>query len=305
MNSHLPIGRLADDLESVSRERVWLAIVVVTAAIALVDAGYPGIGFAPLYIPVICGACWSLGAREGYFVAVIAAFLAVVPSLQSEPALSSALMVLRVAVRIAAFLFIAATITRFRRSYDHELFHAHRDRMTGTLNKEVFHRRCAKLIEAAGHTGQTLLLIILDLDDFKAVNNREGHLAGDEVLRAFANGVSSIMRREDLIGRIGGDEFALLIRVPSIAEGQGFARDIHARLSAVLAGSPYPVTCSMGALLIPPEASRDARELMQAAAQAMYRAKHSGKNAIEIERAGEPEAIPTVLIAAKRQARVA
>src|SRR3546814_4653886 len=91
------------------------------------------------------------------------------------------------------------------------------------------------------------------------------------------------MRREDLIGRIGGDEFALLVRVPSIAEGQGIARDIHARLSAVLAQSRYPVTCSMGALLIPPEVPRTISELIHAADQAMYRAKRGGKNAVEID----------------------
>ncbi|HEX7741924.1 MAG TPA: GGDEF domain-containing protein, partial [Sphingobium sp.] len=124
------------------------------------------------------------------------------------------------------------------------------------------------------------------------INNREGHLAGDDVLRTFAKGASSIIRREDLIGRIGGDEFALLVRVPSIAEGQGFARDLHARLSAVLAEGRHPVTCSMGALLISPHAPRDAGELMHAADLAMYRAKQTGKNAVEIGRADEPGLAP-------------
>src|SRR3546814_955381 len=118
---------------------------------------------------------------------------------------------------------------------------------------------------------------------------RAGHLTGDEILRAFAKGVSAIMRREDLIGRIGGDEFALLVRVPSIAEGQGIARDIHARLSAVLAQSRYPVTCSMGALLIPPEVPRTISELIQAADPAMYRAKRGGTNAVELDDGTEPQ----------------
>jgi diguanylate cyclase (GGDEF)-like protein len=224
-----------------------------------------------------------------------------VPTLHPAPTLPPELIALRIAIRITTFVFIAATITSFRRSYDRELFHAHRDRMTGTLNNEVFHRRSAKVIEDAGHTGQTLLLILLDLDDFKAVNSREGHLAGDEVLRAFAKGVSSFLRREDLVGRIGGDEFALLARVPSIAEGQSFAREVHARLSAVLAESRYPVTCSMGALLIPPYTSRNAGELMHAADQAMYRAKQKGKNAVEIDRAGAAIAPPIGRPAAQRR----
>lgn len=288
MNSHLPVGRLAAYLESLSRERVWLAIVVATVAIAFADNYFPGIGFAPLYMPVICGACWGLGTREGYFVAIITAFLAARAAFEIGPPLSSEFMALRTAIRIGTFVFIAATITSFRRSYDRELFHAHRDRMTGTLNKEVFHRRCAQVIEDAGRSGQILMLALLDLDDFKAVNSTEGHRAGDEVLRAFAKGATSIVRREDLIGRIGGDEFALLVRVPSLAEGQSFARDVHARLSVVLAGVRPPVTCSMGAVLIPSHAPRNAGELMHLADQAMYRAKQQGKNAVAIDRAGEP-----------------
>src|SRR3546814_851268 len=97
------------------------------------------------------------------------------------------------------------------------------------------------------------------LQTYELARTGDPQLAAAEILRAFAKGVSAIMRREDLIGRIGGNEFALLVRVPSIAEGQGIARVIHARLSAVLAQSRYPVTCSMGALLIPPESSEARR----------------------------------------------
>ena len=118
------------------------------------------------------------------------------------------------------FGFIAATITSFRRSYDRELFHAHRDRMTGTRSTRKSFTVAAQGDRRCGHNELTLLLIILDLDDFKAVNNREGHRAGDEVLQTFAKGASSIMRHEDLIGRIGGNEFALLVCVPSIAEAR-------------------------------------------------------------------------------------
>lgn len=288
MNSHLPVGRLAGYLEALSREQIWAAIVAATAAVAALDHAVPAIGSAPLYMPIICGAAWGLGAREGYFVAVVTAILAVLPGLHAGQPDNPLILVPRVLIRMGAFLFLAATIISFRRSYDRELFHAHRDRMTGTLNKEVFTKRCGMAIRDAAHTGQTLLLVLLDLDDFKGVNNRHGHQAGDEVLRTFAKGASAIMRREDLIGRIGGDEFALLVRVPSIAEGQGFARDIHARLTAVLAEGRYPVTCSMGAVLIPSDAPRDADDLMSLADRAMYRAKQTGKNDVEVARAGEP-----------------
>ncbi|MFD1961745.1 GGDEF domain-containing protein [Novosphingobium panipatense] len=159
--------------------------------------------------------------------------------------------------------------------------------MTGALNHQVFYCRAGKRIEAAGRSNATLLLVMLDLDDFKAINSTHGHGAGDAVLRTFADSLSAIVRREDLVGRLGGDEFGLLLHVPSIAEGQGFALSIHSRLLSLLTQGQYPLTCSMGALLIPPMVSRNLAELMHAADLAMYRAKHAGKNSVQIARADQ------------------
>lgn len=286
MESRLPVGQFAEYLEAPSRERIWFAIVATVGAVEALDNALPTVGFAILYMPIICGAAWSLGSREGYFIAMLVAFLTVMPGLSSDSPEVPEILALHVAVRVVTFLSLAGTITGFRRSHDREQFHAHRDRMTGMLNKAVFQRRCAMAIQDAAHTGQTLLLAILDLDDFKDVNNSQGHQAGDEVLTTFAEGMSAIMRREDLIGRIGGDEFSLLVRVPSTAEGQSFAHDIHARLSAMLAAGRYPVTCSIGALLISAHAPRDATRLMHEADQAMYRAKRAGKGAIVVDKVG-------------------
>src|SRR3546814_19321353 len=96
MNSHLPVGRLAEHLESLSRERAWFAIVASTTGVASANFSFPAIGFAPLYMPVICGSCWALGSRAGYFVATVTEFLIAVPALHSPPALPPALLALRV-----------------------------------------------------------------------------------------------------------------------------------------------------------------------------------------------------------------
>jgi diguanylate cyclase (GGDEF)-like protein len=268
--------------------------VIATAGIAVANLTAPAVGFAPLYILVICGACWALGPREGFFVATVTAFMTAVPALDAAPGLSPVLLILRVTVPVASFLFIAATVTSFRRSYERELFHAHRDRMTGILNKEVFHRRCARAIDEARRSRQTVLLAILDLDDFKIANDRAGHRAGDEILRTFAKGLARIIRRDDLTGRIGGDEFAMLVRVPSMAEGQSIAADIHARLSEVLAKSRHRTTCSMGALLVSPDRRHHLDALMHAADKAMYCAKSDGKNSLTIITAAETEVAPDV-----------
>ena len=155
MNSHLPVGRLANRLETLSREGTWWMILIAMAALTVTDRQRPELGIVPLYIPIICAAAWKLGERAGYFVALIAALMATLVYFDGTPGLSGPVMTVRVAFRVITYLFIAAIITSFRRSYDRELFHAHQDRMTGALNKEVFHQRCAKAIEDAGHAGQT------------------------------------------------------------------------------------------------------------------------------------------------------
>lgn len=286
MNNHLPVGRLADHLESLSRERAWLAVLVATSALAIADNHFRGIGLAPLYIPIVCAACWTLGERAGYLVALLAATLAVVPHLAEDARHSFTMLAARSGVRVATYMFIAAIIASFRRSFDRERYLALRDRMTGALNKEIFHQRVVANLEIAARTQRTLLLAILDLDDFKGVNTRHGHVAGDAVLRAFAQGAAEIVRREDDFGRIGGDEFAFLVQVHSIEDGRRFAATLHSRLSAVLAGMAHPVTCSMGALVIPPDVSRDEATLMHAVDQLMYAVKRAGKNAVEIGQAG-------------------
>lgn len=302
MDRVLPSGRLAESLYSLSRETALFAVLISVTGIAWVDCRFSAIGLAPLYLPVVCAAAWSLGGRASHFIAIVVAILAVVPTINEDAELPHAILAAKAGVRVICFVTVAATINSFRHSFERERYHAHRDRMTGTLNKQVFHSRADKAVADAGRTGATLLLVILDLDDFKGINSAHGHRAGDDVLRTFADSVSSIMRREDLIGRIGGDEFGLLVQVPSIAEGQGFASDVHARLSAVLAEARYPVTCSMGALVVPPSASRDLGELLHAADVAMYQAKHSGKNGVRIARADDPAlAVPSLSAPRLRQ----
>ena len=203
-------------------------------------------------------------------------------------------LAVRVAVCLATFLFVAAIIASFRRSFDREHYLALRDRMTGALNKEIFHQHARAALDTAARSGQTLLLAILDLDDFKAVNNAYGHAGGDAVLRAFAQGAAEIIRREDDFGRVGGDEFAFLLPVHSAEEGHQLAARLHARLSAVLAAAVHPVTCSMGALVIPPDVPRDEATMMHAVDQLMYVVKNAGKNAVEIGEAGAPPSLAAV-----------
>lgn len=278
---HPPVSRFAERLEGLNGRRAWTVIAAGTLAIMVADSAAPGV-FAPLLLLVVCAACWCLGTRAGYGVGFALAALSVVPYVVDGDWRHPWLLALAVAVRLATFCFVAATFAGCRTLYDRALFMAQRDRMTGALNPESFRERSIGTVEAARATGQTMLLAILDLDDFKSLNNRHGHAAGDAVLRAFARGASGIIRAEDHFGRLGGDEFAFLAPVRSQSDGEILAATLHQRLSAVLAETPYPVTCSMGALIIGAEAPRDVPAMIHMVDVLMYAVKRAGKNAVRI-----------------------
>jgi diguanylate cyclase (GGDEF)-like protein len=281
LSTHVYVSRFAERLEGLKGRQAWSVIIVATLAIMAADYTAPSV-FAPLYLVVVCAACWCLGRRASYGVALGDAFLAILAYIAAGDWRHPILVGLAVAVRFATFCFVASIIAGCRTLYDRSQFLAHRDRMTGALNQETFRERAIDTMEMAKASEQTMLLAILDLDDFKTLNNRHGHAAGDAVLRAFARAAKGILRREDQFGRLGGDEFAFLAPVDSHRDGEILAATLHQRLSAVLAETSYPVTCSMGALIIGSDAPRDIPAMIHIVDVLMYAVKRAGKNAVRI-----------------------
>ena len=145
------------------------------------------------------------------------------------------------------------------------------------------------MIAAAAMQDRPLLLVYLDLDGFKGVNDRHGHEAGDLVLKHFGVQGRAALRREDCFGRMGGDEFALLMPLPTIGEAQETAEGLHERFTAALALTSHEVTCSMGALAILPDQSADLDELLREADRLMYSAKNGGRNRVHFAAIETPD----------------
>ncbi len=151
---------------------------------------------------------------------------------------------------------------------------ANRDYLTGVLNRRGLDQAVEQM-ELEGRQGMNALYV-LDLDDLKGTNDRHGHFYGDKKLRAFADYLTSCLRAEDLVARIGGDEFIILMRqIPSAEvarqQGQRLCRDLE-RKSGV---DGEKISCSAGVAIF-----RGMAELQQAlvrADQALYQAKRQGK----------------------------
>lgn len=162
---------------------------------------------------------------------------------------------------------------------------AQHDALTGLPNRMLTAERIEGAIRHAERTGQEVMVAFVDLDGFKRVNDTLGHAAGDELLRTVADRMAACLRKSDTVGRIGGDEFVLVLPLAGGADtdrGALQANMLEKVLGAVarpveLDGQEWQVSCSIGAALYPRD-GRDGHALLATADAAMYRAKKMGKN---------------------------
>ncbi|MFC6489212.1 GGDEF domain-containing protein [Nitratireductor sp. GCM10026969] len=151
------------------------------------------------------------------------------------------------------------------------------DTLTGVLNRRGFEGR-ARAFLAQG-SGEPHSLILCDLDHFKQINDRYGHAAGDRVLNGFGGLLRHNARADDLFGRIGGEEFAILLRDTALSEAIGFAERLRLELSALefpFLPSGGRVTASFGVAAAEPGDSLE--QLLARADRRLYLAKTSGRN---------------------------
>jgi diguanylate cyclase (GGDEF)-like protein/PAS domain S-box-containing protein len=162
-------------------------------------------------------------------------------------------------------------------------YRAEHDALTGLLNRASFERAaCTTAPIPMKETRQSLAaLLFLDIDRFKSINDQHGHLTGDRVLREVAQTLRANMRQFDLVGRIGGDEFLIMLtKLETPVDVASAARRIRKAVGEItVAGDP--VACSIGAAIV--RLGEDYKTLLHRADQLMYRAKHERKTGIEID----------------------
>jgi len=173
---------------------------------------------------------------------------------------------------------------------------ASRDTLTGLVNRRYLLAEANQQLQAAHHASQTLALLIIDLDHFKQINDQYGHLAGDEVLVAVVDALKRNLRTGDCLGRLGGEEFALLMPKTTQAEAVETAERLRQAAAAQqikLQGQPLRQTVSIGIALLQKE-DTSLSSLMHRADLAMYAAKTQGRNRVVCEQPGTPAEGPTL-----------
>jgi diguanylate cyclase (GGDEF)-like protein len=155
------------------------------------------------------------------------------------------------------------------------------DPLTGLKNHKHFHKELERQLALARRYGERGTILFLDLDGFKAINDRLGHHAGDALLKRVAETIPRCLRVTDIVARLGGDEFAVFLPRTDGHQANAAAENIRQAISALAVGASLQVSASIG-LVAFPDHGDSAESLLVSADRAMYRAKAEGRNRLVV-----------------------
>lgn len=235
---------------------------------------------------------WSTGFVPLFHAAM---FLSPLPLSLLMPASTStdglfALFALQTLLYVVGTAFIVVVMAKEQVATVHKTA-AMTDPLTGLFNRRAFNDAAYKLMAQRARRGQPVSVIAFDLDHFKSINDRFGHAVGDDALKVFARTASGSMRATDVIGRLGGEEFAAIIP-GGISDAHIVAERVRAAFQntgVVISSHAMNATVSIGIAEAIPPVTLDA--LMERADGALYRAKSGGRNRVV---AAEPEETPVI-----------
>ena len=157
-----------------------------------------------------------------------------------------------------------------------------KDALTGLVNRRSFEMSLSREVDRVARSGEPALLLTLDIDHFKAVNDTYGHVAGDMVIKAVAGAVSQTVRPMDTVARVGGEEFAIILPNCASTFGVTVAERVRERVSElrveVSPGQVLAVTVSLGGAFAPQWVRSSSLLWMERADRQLYRAKAEGRN---------------------------
>lgn len=181
----------------------------------------------------------------------------------------------------------AALETAFRLTREMELAHsvstraAQTDELTGLKNRRAFFEHAQQLYGYCKNNRLPLCAVMLDMDHFKHINDTYGHQIGDQVLRQMGAVISTSFRETDVYGRLGGEEFAVLLPNTSIEVALSIAEELIRSIAGLMTGPVHRISASIGVAAMEPD-DKDLHTLMNNADKALYRAKARGRNQVAV-----------------------
>ena len=266
------------------------AIILVAGLVSMLIVGlldyWTGYEFAfsLFYLFPIALVTWWGNRRAGLGVSLLSAITWITSNwLAGERHLSPLVIPFNTLLRLAFFIIVTVMLHNIHQSLEKERRLARTDPLTGVLNSRAFYEVAANRLERSKRKERPLTLAYIDLDNFKYINDRLGHLKGDEVLRAVAETLLKTLRSTDVIARLGGDEFIVLMPNTYPDAALHAIERVLLALGQRMQQDHWPVTFSIG--LVTCDCSKCEQTLdtmIRAADDAMYVAKRKGKNTIDL-----------------------
>jgi diguanylate cyclase (GGDEF)-like protein len=241
----------------------------------------PDFSFVVFYLFPVFLVTWFAGKNAGIAISLmsgLAWFVADVLTMTAETHVS--IPYLNLVTKLGFFLIVNLTVTSLRTSLERERELARTDYVTRVANSRFFAEIALQEIKRAGRYLHPFSVAYLDIDDFKAVNDRWGHSTGDKVLAAVAASIRSNIRETDAVARLGGDEFGLLLPETGYDAAEVVVQKVHQSLLSSMGRNGWHVTFSIGVVTFrtPPDS---VDSMLKVADAFMYSVKRSGKNRIK------------------------
>lgn len=238
------------------------------------------VGFALFYLFPVMLSTWAAGRWAGIGAATICALLWLVADFAAgQPYREPLSPFLNATMRLGIFLLVAHLVMVIKNVVEFERKNSRTDHLTGIANRRAFMEALGQERIRSTRFRHTFSLVYIDIDNFKKLNDNMGHRAGDEALCVVVEILKQSIRSVDLVGRIGGDEFAILL--PEC--GRGAAAEVVTRCFAAISretrARDWPIGLSVGVGIFKCD-DRSAEEMLACADGAMYQSKSSGKNRI-------------------------
>lgn len=276
--------RLVGWLDGQSRPQLFASAGIMVAGLAALSSAIGSeLALVVFYLAPISIAAYFVGRRHGRWIA----FLSALSWTVLEAVLSPNVTTLAVGLaaffnRAVLFLVVAELLSSLRVAFEHERELARTDSLTGIANGRAFTEQANYELLRARRYARPMTVVHLDLDGFKKVNDELGHAAGDMVLRRVAATVRDCLRRTDLVARMGGDEFAILLPETNAPAADLVITKLQGTLSQAFVEEGWSVTASFGAVTcaVAPDA---VSTVLDRADRLTYRSKQQGVNQVTHE----------------------
>jgi diguanylate cyclase (GGDEF)-like protein len=236
------------------------------------------ITFSLFYLAPIVLVTWFVDQKAGLLMSILGALTLLVAELAAVPIYSRPIVYIwNTLFRTVFYVIVTYLIAELQKARREEQMAARTDFVSGAANARYFNELLQMEINRIRRYPHPITMVYMDIDNFKTVNDLFGHPIGDELLRSIASELKSQLRKTDIIARVGGDEFALLLPSTREQEAQVVVSKVHVHLTQTMRQKNWPVTFSMGVVtcVAPPYSPE---QLISMADKLMYRVKNSTKN---------------------------